>query len=82
MRQGDSKEIEVVLPEKKMEINQLISPKCLLEPGSAMDTVCMLFHVVPNVASVTDMIAIIILIFQFRNLKLSGTKKLAEVTHK
>lgn len=73
------KGIEVVLLENEMERNQPISPKCLPEPGSVMDTVCILFHMVPSIASMTDMIAIIILIFQFRNLKLSGTKKLAKL---
>lgn len=75
------KGIEVALPEKEMEINQLISPRCLLEPGSVTNSVCILFHMAPNVATMTDIIAVIILIFQFRNLKLSRIEKLAEGTH-
>lgn len=84
MKQGDPKGIEVVLPEKAMEINELITPKCFLESGSVIDILCVLFHVVPNFTYMSDTIinAMTILIFQLRNLKLSRAEKLAQATHK
>lgn len=70
MRQGNPKGTEVVLPEMGMEINQLICSKCSPKSGTVIDALYLLTHMVPNTAYMTDMIAIITLIFQFKNLKL------------